>query len=203
MYKKFDRITIDYDSLQRLLDGRNNTLPNETTVAMDKLKRAVMKGKPNKAPGWDGISNDFFRTVWDTIKHELLEVVNDMYRDGQVSVNQKHGMIVCVPKKPRPMRTDDYRHLTLLNTDFKLLARIISNRIHPWATTILHPSQYCGLQDHNIFEAVAGVREAIAYAECTRSSICILSLDFKEAFDKMSHEYLLSMLGRCGFGSCF
>jgi hypothetical protein len=72
MYKKFDRITIDYDSLQRLLDGRNNTLPNEATVAidepikMDELKRAVMKGKPNKAPGWDSISNDFFITMWDT-----------------------------------------------------------------------------------------------------------------------------------------
>jgi hypothetical protein len=115
MYKTFDSITIDYDSLQRLLDGRNNTLPDEATVAidepikMDELKRAVMKGKPNKAPGLDGISNDFFRTMWDTLKHELLEVVNDMYTDGQVSVNQKHGMIVCVPKKPRPMRTDDYR----------------------------------------------------------------------------------------------
>jgi hypothetical protein len=77
MYKRFDSIMTDYESLQRLLDGRNNTLPNEAKVAidepikMDELKRTVMKGKPNKAPGWGGISNDFFRTMWDTIKHEL------------------------------------------------------------------------------------------------------------------------------------
>jgi hypothetical protein len=84
---------------------------------MDELKRTVQKGKPNKAPCWYGIRHDFFKIMWDTIKHELLEVVNEMYIDGQISNNQNHGMIVCVPKEPRPMRTDDYRHLTLLNTD--------------------------------------------------------------------------------------
>jgi hypothetical protein len=146
---------------------------------MDELKRAVQKGRPNKAQGWDGISHEFSKIMWDTIKHELLEVVNEMYRDGQISDNQIHGMIVCVLKKPRPIRTDDYRHLALLNTDFKLLSRIITNRIRPWTATILQPSQYCGMQGHNIFEAIAGIREAIAYTECTRSSISILSLDFK------------------------
>jgi hypothetical protein len=59
------------------------------------------------------------------------------------------------------------------------------------------------MQGHNIFEAIAGVREAIAYTECTRSAICILSLDFKEAFDKISHDYLLSVLGKYGFSSRF
>jgi len=136
-------------------------------------------------------------------KHELPEVANQMYRYGQISDNQKHGMLVCVPKKPRTMRTDDYRHLTLLNTDFKLLSRIITNRIRPWTATILHPSQYCGIQGHNIFEAIVGVREAIAYTECTRSSIFILSQDFKEAFDKISHDYLLTVLGKYGFSSRF
>jgi hypothetical protein len=101
------------------------------------------------------------------------------------------------------MRTDDYRHLTLLNADFKLLSRIITKHIRPWIATILHPSQLCGMQGHNIFEAIAGVHEAIAYTECTRSSICILSLDFKEAFDKISHDYLLSVLVKYGFSSRF
>jgi hypothetical protein len=58
------------------------------------------KRKPNKSPGSDGISHDFYKTMWDTIKYELLEVINQMYVDDQISDNQKHRTIVCVPKKP-------------------------------------------------------------------------------------------------------
>jgi hypothetical protein len=112
-------------------------------------------------------------------------------------------MLVCVPKNPRPLRAEDYRHLTLLNADLKLLSRGIAKRIRPWTETLQHPSQYCGIKGHNIFEAIAGVREAIAYTEFTRSSICIVSLDFKEAFDKISHDYLFQILEDYGLSSRF
>jgi hypothetical protein len=56
---------------------------------------------------------------------------NQMYVDDQISDNQKHGMIVCVPKKARTMSPEDFRHLTLLNTDIKFLSRILANRLRP------------------------------------------------------------------------
>jgi hypothetical protein len=54
MYKKFRNITIEYDNLQRLLDGRHNILSNEATgaidaqIIMDNLKRAVQKENPTR-----------------------------------------------------------------------------------------------------------------------------------------------------------
>jgi hypothetical protein len=63
------------------------------------------------------------------------------------------------------MRPEDFRYLTLLTADLKLLSRIIANRIRPWLATLLHPSQHCGIQGHNTFEAIAGVRETIDYTE--------------------------------------
>jgi hypothetical protein len=65
-----------------------------------------------------------------TIKKELLEIVNQMYNSG-ISDNQKHGVIVCVPKKLRPTRPEEFRHLTLLNADVKLLTRILAKRLSP------------------------------------------------------------------------
>jgi hypothetical protein len=91
MYEKFGNINTDYDSLRRLRVDRQNSLPKNTAgafdfpITMDELKRAVQKGKPNKAPDWDGISHDFFKIMWESIKNELLEVVNEMYIDGQIS----------------------------------------------------------------------------------------------------------------------
>ena len=152
----------------------------DTPITLDELRCAVRKGKFNKVPRADGISHDLFKTIWERIKDDLLEIINHMYIDGKISDNQKHGLIVCVPKKPRPTRPEDFRHLTLLNADLKLMSGILANHISPWLTSILHPSQHCGIYGHSIFEAIATVREAISYTEYTRMSMCVLSIDFKK-----------------------
>ena len=81
----------------------------------------------------------------------------------------------------------------------KLMTQILANRISPWLTSILHPSQHCGIHDHSIFEAIATVREAIACTEYTRTSMCVLYIDFKDAFVNISHGYLFQILVICGF----
>jgi len=74
----------------------------------------------------------------------MLEIMNQKFMD------EKHGIIVCLKKIPRPTQPEDYRPLTLLNADFKLLARFIANRIRSWINDLLHPSQHCGVQDNII-----------------------------------------------------
>jgi len=68
-----------------------------------------------------------------------------------------------LPKKADPGGPDDHRPRTLLNSDHRLLTRIIANRVQPWMSDILQPSQHCGRQENTIFEAVAAVRDIIAY----------------------------------------
>jgi len=134
---------------KKLPQDEANTL--DTPITLDELRCAVQKGKSNKAPGTDGISQDFFKKMWDTMKEDLTEIANQMYIDGMISDNQKRGLTVCVPKKLRPTRPEDFRHLTLLNADLKLITRILANRICPWLTSIFHPSQHCGIYGHSIF----------------------------------------------------
>jgi hypothetical protein len=129
--------------------------------------------------------------------------MNDMYREGQITDRQKYGIIVCIPKQARPMRPEDYRPLTLLNTDNKLLTRIIANRLRPWLRELLHPAQHCGLPGTTIFEVLATIRDTMAYAEFTGTPLCLLSIDFKEAFDNISHDYLITILWGHGFSEHF
>ena len=43
----------------------------------------------------------------------------------------KHGVIACIPKHDRAQTPTDYRPITLLNDDYKLLARILARRLRP------------------------------------------------------------------------
>ena len=68
---------------------------------------------------------------------------------------------------------------------------------------LLHPRQYCGLAGSTIFDAMATARDAMVYAEVTLDPLSILSLNFKEAFDKISHSYLFRTMKSYGFSEHF
>jgi len=136
----------------------------------------------------------FFKQMWDIVKNDMLDIINNMHMEGSVSDVQKHGHIICLPKTGDPASPENYRPLTILNTDYKLLTRIIVNRLRPWMKDILHHNQYCWRNGQTVFDAVATVRDIIAYAEGTNKPICLLSIDFKDAFDKMSYAFLFKIL---------
>ena len=83
------------------------------------------------------------------------------------------------------------------------MAWIIANQLCPWLVDLLQLSQHCGMQGNTVLEAIAAVREAVAYAETTNNALCILSLDFKTAFDNIAHSYLFTLLKTYGFSEEF
>jgi len=83
--------------IRTIPESANTTL--EEPVTFDELFCAIKQGKPNKAPGRDGICLEFFKHAWETTKQDLLDVMNDMYKGGKITDQQKYGIIVCIPKK--------------------------------------------------------------------------------------------------------
>jgi hypothetical protein len=133
----------------------------------------------------------------------MLALINQMYLEGRIMEPEKQGIVVCIAKTSVPTTPADYRPITLLNSDYKILVRIIANRLRPTLSELLHPGQYCGVSGKMIFDAVATVRNALAYAELTHAPLCILSLNFTATFDRISHTYLFRMFKSCGFSAHF
>jgi hypothetical protein len=206
---KYEAIDVDMGEVTNMGQSIPTKLHPDTNivlvenVTMEELEDAVKAGKNRKAPGSDGICQEFFKANWTTIQHEMLDVIQRMHNKGGLTQQQKHGVIVCLTKSPQPECPEDYRPLTLLNTDLKLQARIIAKRLAPWLPQILHPGQHCGVRGKSILEATTTLRDAIAYTETLNKRLCILSLDFQEAFDRISHTYLYRILGAHGFSDRF
>jgi hypothetical protein len=126
-----------------------------------------------------------------------------MYNAKLIMDQQKYGIIICIPKTPHPTYVKAYRPLTFLDTDFKLVTRITANRLRPWMQDLLQSSQHYGIMGTFVSEAVATIRDAIAYAEVTISPLCVLTINFQGAFDKLSHEYLFQVLCKYEFSERF
>ena len=108
-----------------------------------------------------------------------------MFWAGNISQQQKQGVIVCLQNARGNQTPEDYRPITL-TPNYKILACIIP-RLCPVLAYHLTETQFCGVPGNTIIVAKATVRDTIVYAESRIISLCVLSLDFKNAFDRIAH----------------
>jgi hypothetical protein len=101
-----------------------------------------------------------------------MDIVREMYTRGNIQTKQKHGRIICIPKSAHAKRVDDFRPLTLLNTDYKILARIIANKLKTWVTDIILPSEHVGMAGTTIYDAISTVRDVVRTVE-SHKHVCL------------------------------
>jgi hypothetical protein len=206
----FDSLNADPECVARLVQElRAGTGVEQERGHMDlpitesELFDALRKGAPNKAPGVDGVGLEFYRLFWDTIKTDLLDLMNFMFLHQGMTSRQNHGILINLPKGARAATPADYRPITLLTVEYKLLARIMAARIRPLLRDVIGRTQFCGVPGKTILDAVAQIRDAIGYSDAARRPLCVVSLDFRQAFDRISHQYLHAILPAYGVPPLF
>jgi hypothetical protein len=105
------------------------------------------------------------------MKEEIVAIYNHVFHGTVSTRGQKLGAIVCIPKKETPTLVSDYRPITLLNTDYKILARLLANRLKPKLDVLLHTGQTSSTAVRTIMDATAGIRDVIAFGETRKSGI--------------------------------
>ena len=139
----------------------------------------------------------------DTIRVDFTELFNHTFLQKRIQSRLKHGIIISLPKSHNSHTPDDFRHISLLNKDYKLLPIVLTRRFHPILADPLSTTQYCGVSDNTILEALAGIRDTLAHCEDKGKPICLLALDFKQEFDRISHHYLVRIQRQYGITKWF
>jgi hypothetical protein len=204
--RKFRPLEVDPQALTTVLqhirpiDPQTFAAHLEKPITIVEVIRALRSGARRKTPGIDGICLEFCITQWETIQAELTQLVNDMFLNKCITAKQKQGILTCLPKSQPSPTPDTYRPISLLNTEHKLLAHIMAHRLKPTPAEKLSTGQQCGIPGRSILDALATVYDVIVlvYHETTQTTFCLLSLDFRQVFDRVSHDYLFLVLLRYG-----
>ena len=122
----------------------------------------VASPRESTACRWNSI-----RPTGETVRSELLLLLNHMFLDIHISRRQKHRIIVCLPKSTSPRTLEDYRPISLLTTEYKLLARILARRLRHILADQLQNSHFCGVSGNSIQDGISCVRDVLAHAEAT------------------------------------
>lgn len=87
--------------------------------------------KDGKAPGPDGFTANFFHAFWDNIKKEVWELVDESRSMHWVLPSLNTTFIALVPKVEDSNTPNKYRPIALCNVIYKLISKVMANRIKP------------------------------------------------------------------------
>ena len=96
----------------------------------------------------------------------------------------------------------NYRPISLLNCDYKLMSSILSNRLKPALPTSIDPAQ-SGIPGRYISEPINFIQSVIHHAQSQHKAWSLIFLDFEKAFDSVDHDFTFKMMKALGLPDDF
>ena len=97
----------------------------------------------------------------------------------------------------------NWRPLTMLRADYKLLAKVLADRLRTALPYVVHEDQTCGVGGRSVRWNLQLLRDAIAWAEDRGLPLMVAGLDQAKAFDRVHRGFLFRVLERLGLGHVF
>ena len=123
----------------------------EGKVTIEEITEVLSACKDNKVPGINGLPTEFYKTFWHLLGHSLVETFNAAFDSESLSTSQKQAIITLIDKKDKDKTLlSNWRPISLLNTDVKLLSKALAYRVKKVLPSIIHNNTkwFCGGQVH-------------------------------------------------------
>ncbi len=200
----------DCDSLFGIIRDKIHKLNEEDKILIDdeltleEMDIALKQMSNCKSPGIDGLSTEFLKHFWKDIRKLLYNAFLECIKEGSLSPTMKTGLITLLPKpKKQLLLLDNWRPITLLCTDYKLLALVYANRLKLVLGKLVEEYQSAFIKGRYIQNHIRLILDMIDYQSLIQSESLILFIDFFKAFDTVEHEFIFTTLRMFGFGEGF
>ena len=182
----------------KLTEAEKLTLESQITI--NELEKSMSESNLASAPGTDGISNKFIRHFWSFFCTPLRNYANHCFTTGQLTDSFRGAKIRLIPKKGDTSKIKNWRPISLLNCFYKILSRVLTNRLRLYIDKLTPVCQKGYSQTRQCQEVLISVSDCVS--KCNRRNIqgALLSLDISKAFDTLSHRFLDSALVFFNFG---
>lgn len=170
----------------------------------NEIKATVFSMDSHSAPGPDGFSGSFYQSCWDIIGADVVNSVQQFFSQGYLLPNLNSNFIVLIPKEPGANEISKFGPIGLENFIFKIILKILANRLGKFITRILSPQQTAFIKGRSIVESIGMVSENVNLLDRKNLGGNLgLKLDIKKTFDSLEWNFLLHVLRCFGFSETF
>lgn len=133
----------------------------EASFTEEEVWAAVKSCDRNKAPGLDGFNLMCFQKCWKVFKADVLQFFNAFYENGKLVRGVNSSFITLIPKIDGPANISDYRPISLIGSVYKILAKVLTNRLRKVMPRVIGEAQSAFLGGRNILDGVLIANEVV------------------------------------------
>lgn len=168
----------------------------------EEVKSALDSIGDLKAPGPDGMPSIFYKNCWDLVGNKVTAEVLNVLAGGDIPDGWNDTVIALIPKVQNPEQVKDLRPISLCNVLYKVVAKVLANRLKTILPEIISPSQSAFVPGRLISDNTLVAYEVLHYMRNKRkgnSGYAAVKLDMSKAYDRVEWLFLRDMMSRMGF----
>ena len=179
------------------------TLTNEQNLSLNKpisnfeIECAVFQIGAHKAPGPDGIHAFSFHAFWDIVKEDVTRAIQAFFHSGSLFKLLNHSYIFLIPKKPFPDEVSHFRPMSLYNVIYKVMSKVIVNRLKLVMDSLITPYQNAFIQGRSISDNILlahEIMDTLKKKKGKKFSFGALKIDMSKAYDRVNWNFLKAVL---------
>ena len=143
-----------------VLEGETATML-EAPFSEEEVFGALSDLNGDKAPGPDGFTMAFCQFNWSFLKEEVMGFFKDFHDQGKFVKNINAFFLVLIPKKGGAEDLKDFRSISLVGSLYKLLAKVLTNRLKKVMGKLVSKSQNAFVKGRQILDASLIANEAM------------------------------------------
>jgi ribonuclease HI len=185
---------------QRVTPSMNERLLDEFT--REEIRLAVDQMAPFKSPGPDGFPVSFYQKNWTEVGDEVCAAALNFFEGGSLGNLVNHSHIVLIPKTKNPTRVTDYRPISLCNVVYKIVAKVLANRLKLILPIIISSTQSAFIPGRLISDNILVAYETLHTMHARmwgREGYMAVKLDMSKAYDRVEWSFLRAVMLRLGF----
>ena len=125
-----------------------------------------------KSPAINDLPIEFYKSQYDLIKNDLLQLyISIRFQNENLTPSMTKAIISLIPKKDKKEHLKNWRPISLLCADYKILTKILSNRLKTTLEHTISKEQICGIPNRSIFSNLFTIRNITAHSTIKNKSI--------------------------------
>jgi hypothetical protein len=137
---------------KKVIDEMNSKLLVEPTV--EEITTSMQSMSPLKAPGSNGFSACFYQANWAAIQSEVCQAVLQFFNSGRLGDGINTTYSALIPKVQNPMSVSNFKPICFCNVIYKLISKVLANRLKPILSQIISCVQSAFLPERLIYDNV-------------------------------------------------